>query len=507
MRGLGFAGAIAFALAAMMPAGAQDTITLNVGDNFQNAVDSAPGNTVFIVKAGTHTGQAVVLKDDNQFVGQDGAVMDGEGRIEYAFQGSVANVVIRNLELTNYNPPEQQAVINCNPINDGRSHSSHDWLIEGCEVHHNGGGAISVGDRFVVRDNYVHHQEQIGIVYGGQGSLVEGNEVAFCNWEQAYDPGWEAGGSKWKYVSDFTLRYNYSHDNFGPGFWADFCRENSLIEGNVCVNNSEAGIIHEISWSAKISCNICINNGRNWDPWLWGAGILVSTSADVEIAYNVVAVNSNYGNGIAVVNQHRGSSWYSRNANVHHNEIIHRGNRGRSGVATDTDFDNFWANSNNRFDYNTYHVPDETRNRWQGGTGEVDWKDFQAAGYEEHGAVDDKTGIAVTVCEECRDVLGKNPYLDKVDGQEELVSRSSPPRRVVRHGITVHAGPHGSVCVKTAAVCDRLQLFSSAGRCVIDVDGGGARIVSLPRGTVAPGAYVARARSNGQTIQSGFVIR
>jgi len=183
-----------------MPSIARKTVSLNTAQSLQETIEKAGANTTFLLKAGKYSAINVTPTEGQQFIGENGTVWDGNGQ-QYAIRGSVGNVVIKNIEFTGYNPPQQMGVINSVPRNDGLTHGAHHWTIEDCEFHHNGGAAIAVGNDFIVRNNYIHHQEQIGIVFGGSNSLIEGNEIAF----------WNCRGQRGHVVEDVHPASQYGH--------------------------------------------------------------------------------------------------------------------------------------------------------------------------------------------------------------------------------------------------------------------------------------------------------
>jgi hypothetical protein len=97
-------------------------------------------------------------------------------------------------------------------------------------------------------------------------------------------------------------------------------------------------------------------NGRSFHVWLWGAGILIAASQDVEIAGNTLVENAN---GISLIQQNRGSGsrgpWIVQNVWVHDNHV-----RQYSGVvagaAQDTGDSAIFTSRNNRFDRNSYEI-------------------------------------------------------------------------------------------------------------------------------------------------------
>lgn len=78
-------------------------VLLKVNDNFQRANDSYPAGTVFRVAAGVHLKQRVVNpKRGNQWIGEKGAVLDGENGLSDAFHGRANQITLEGLELRNY---------------------------------------------------------------------------------------------------------------------------------------------------------------------------------------------------------------------------------------------------------------------------------------------------------------------------------------------------------------------------------------------------------------------
>jgi len=161
-----------------------------------------------------------------------------------------------------------------------------------------------------------------------------------------------------------------------------------IVENNITFYNQRNGIYHEISGNAIIRNNIAMFNGLNYDNWLWGSQIIVATSAGSEVYNNTAVVSSNIGNGISVVNQNRGwTDWQSYDNYVHDNTIIYLGESGYSGVVTDYDNSNFWANANNRFDNNTYYVQDDDHHYFMWQDRILTFDQLQDRGQERNGQI------------------------------------------------------------------------------------------------------------------------
>jgi parallel beta-helix repeat protein len=305
----------------------------------------------------------------------------------HAFLGGAANVTIRGLIIEKYAVPAQFGAIH------GYDHSSRalstHWIIDNCEIRLNHGAGIRTGNKMQILKNRIHDNGQIGIVGEGDDILVDGNELAYNNYA-GFSQGWEAGGSKWVKTHNLVVRGNYSHHNKGPGLWTDIYNIHTLYENNTVIENEGVGIFHEISYDAVIRKNTVKGNGKAFDPWLYGAQILISSSRNAEVYNNTVEVAATAGNGIAIIQQDRGTGRYGPCITIgnyiHHNVVTYLGNHGQSGAAADYNPDVMF-NGNNRFDFNTYHAPHLDRSRWVWG-GNKDWVGFRAAGQEAHGAAD-----------------------------------------------------------------------------------------------------------------------
>ena len=253
------------------------------------------------------------------------------------------------------------------------------WVIRNVEVVGSHGAGIRTGDATVLSNVYVHHNGQMGIaVSGGTDVTVEDSEIAFNN-IAGFEWGWEGGGLKATRTDGLVVRNNYSHDNNGPGLWTDIDAENTLYEGNLVVDNTAAGIFHEISGSATIRNNTVTGNGFGKPEWLWGAGILIAASADVEVYGNVVRGNAD---GIAGIQQERGNGpagpHLLRNVQVYGNII--EMSEGQTGVVDDTGSGGVFTDRGIEFSGNTYVALEGRRFAWNGRS--LDREGWLAAGQD-----------------------------------------------------------------------------------------------------------------------------
>jgi hypothetical protein len=83
--------------------GSSGQVKLYPGENFQQANDNFPAGTVFVIANGVHQKQRVHNpKSGNVWLGEKGAIMDGQNSITAAFTGKAVNVSIQGVEIRNY---------------------------------------------------------------------------------------------------------------------------------------------------------------------------------------------------------------------------------------------------------------------------------------------------------------------------------------------------------------------------------------------------------------------
>jgi hypothetical protein len=304
------------------------------------------------------------------------------GTTKVAFAPSAPGVTIAGLIVEKYANPAQSAAIG--GTREAGLGFATDWQVRGNEVRLNHGVGLRVLDRGMAIGNYVQRNGQLGIAANGSGVLVAANEITANNFAK-FNPGWEAGGSKFAFTSGLIARQNLVYDNDGPGLWTDIDNATTEYAHNVIYNNTSMGIFHEISYAANIHDNYVAHNGRDTTAWLYGANILISTSRDAVIANNTIEVNASYGNGIGVIWQNRGAQYSGERNQVHHNSIRYWGNAGRSGVATDVASAQSLFQSNG-FNSNRYYLPAAAVGyRYEWANQQIRFAPLQALGQEASG--------------------------------------------------------------------------------------------------------------------------
>ena len=264
-----------------------------------------------------------------------------------AIQPTADNVTVTGLIVEKYANLAQHGAIHAD--------NTSGWVISNNEVRWNHGVGIRAGSTCSVAMNYVHHNGQMGIAGSGLvDTVIDDNEIAYNN-TAGFDPGWEAGGTKFAETTGLIVRNNFSHHNIGPGLWTDIDNIDTLYDGNTVEDNTQMGIFHEISYACIIRNNIVNRNGAGFSDWIWGAGILVAASPDVEIYGNTLSGNAD---GIGAAQQNRGSGAYGayeiENLYVHDNDVT--SSSGWIGFVQDVGDNTYFSSRNNRFLANTYHL-------------------------------------------------------------------------------------------------------------------------------------------------------
>ncbi len=301
----------------------------------------------------------------------------------YAFEGKGHdNVTIRDLTIEKFATPAQSGALH--------AQSGENWIVDNVISRLNHGAGITTGPGMRVTNSFFNYNGQLGIHGRGDNLLIENVEIAYNNYA-FYNYAWEAGGTKFSETNNLVARNNRVFDNHGAGLWTDIDNINTLYENNYVVNNSSIGIFHEISYAAVIRNNIVEYNNHGG----FGGQIYIATSSDVQAYNNRIVVGDDQGDGIVVLQQDRGNGiygvWESRNNYVHNNTVIFTAQEGWMGTLLYQDnAPNFWRDSTNRFDYNTYSLPGEEEGNhqfWVWGEERHHWEGMRGHGQEANGRI------------------------------------------------------------------------------------------------------------------------
>ena len=356
-------------------------VVIHPGDSIQNAVRVNPPGTAFLIKRGVHRRQVVRPKDGMSFIGEAGAVLDGENSATQAFDAwGTKNVTVRGLRIMRYAPPELNAAI--------EGPGSEGWIVEGNEIDHNANGelrtyGVSIGNNWTVRRNVIHHNGWLGINgYEAEGTLIEGNELYANPPGRLNDTVGEAANMKLFDCGRIVIRGNYVHDSMFHGIWVDTMRPDVTIEHNRVINHGRAGIWYEVSYRGVIRNNHVENAGYDQTQlrgWLRGGGIEVTNSPDVSVLDNTVVNSLNGIIGLQAASYRDGPYGRSelRNLLVQGNTIVMP--QGQSGIAQNIGSNAVFMSWNNRFIGNRFELHQNQKPfAWMGL--DLDERQWQALG-------------------------------------------------------------------------------------------------------------------------------
>jgi hypothetical protein len=342
--------------------------------------------------------------------------------------GPANNVTIQNLTVEEFAVPILKGAI-AGTNGPGSLTTGANWVVQNNEIRLNHGDGVNINFGWQILNNYVHTNGSVGVGGGLSNTtlqsrvLIQGNELAFNNYAHVKTT-YQGGGVKTAGSLGVIFRANYSHDNEGSGFHSDVGTYGDLYDNNISVHNTDQGIEHEISYNGTFRNNQLTGNGYIFPTgthWLYGAGLLSSTSQNDQAYCNTVEVSAQGGNGIDIVGQPRESSAgsiISQNNYFHHNTVVFEGTSGLTGAARDSKTDicciDFFYDGN-RFDYNTYHLPSLTLDSFAWADKYNPFGQFRADGQDAHGSADTNyTGIVPTV------VITSPADMSKVSGIVEV---------------------------------------------------------------------------------------
>jgi len=287
---------------------------------------------------------------DDIYIGSNPAGHNVElSACRYAFYGSATGVKISQLTIEKYASPHEGGAVNA-------SIGTH-WTIEYNDIWLNHSTGIRIGSYMWINHNHVYENGEYGVSGTGSNVVVQSNDIYSNNYA-----GYEyavAGGTKFVNCYNLKIQYNNVHNNHGPGLWTDINNDYVLMEHNDTSHNIVAGIFVEISYHETIRYNYITYDGsdpRGSSLW-WGAGILISSSPDVDVYDNIVKYCMN---GIGGIQSSTGTGTYGpyhlENLSVHNNTIYQVYGTAEGIVKSSVYDDSVYTSWNNHFQNDTYYL-------------------------------------------------------------------------------------------------------------------------------------------------------
>jgi hypothetical protein len=229
------------------------------GKALRRAINRRPQGATICLSGTIRIKAELEPKHRQVFVGP-AALRPTHGRVEQGFDlDKASGVVIRRLNVSGF----ALRAIRC-----GRK-----ALITRSRLHHNGrngiGGGNCAGLR-IVRNEIDHNGDAHHLGSGSSGVKLAGD------------------------ADHTTVIRNYVHHNIGNGLWWDADARDALASRNRIIGNTRKGINYEVSGGPAIfRHNVVRRNNR--EGHRDSAGIMVTSSRDVRIVYNILGRNRNAG--------------------------------------------------------------------------------------------------------------------------------------------------------------------------------------------------------------------
>jgi hypothetical protein len=205
-------------------------------------------------------------------------------------------------------------------------------------------------------------------------SYVETYNGNMCHFGNRVVGTFDEGSDKTLFCDSMWYHHNWFHDNDGPGSWQDTRVEDFLHEQCVVENNFGAGVHHEDNTRGTFRYNYFENNQKDgnqeapfngtatgWPTlggWSYkGGGMWISRSSFCEIHNNHMVGNKHatfYIRGDDVGVHRLDNMW------LHDNLVYHAdGDSAQEYMISYRDSSAYvsLATSNNKYNFNTYHVP------------------------------------------------------------------------------------------------------------------------------------------------------
>lgn len=316
-------------------------------------------NNAILLKAGIHPPQHVLVPSGKRIYAEPGALCDGGGSVPSYFWGYGGATGQQNVSLYGV------VVFNCADLGDheGAIRCGWAWTLTDCEVYNSAIG-INANNACTLSGCHAHHNRRYGVAGVGSSASplddlhIVGGSIHDNNTSR-YDPGVDAGGTKFGHSRRLIIDGVDCYANYGMGIWPDGANLDATVRNCHVHDNWWCGVFLETDAGGKVLNNVIENNmqGRGLNESLWnGAELLFNDTHDFEAAFNIIRARTH---AIGLINSSRGDGagdeygqWGLRNPYIHDN-ILYLPVGGLVGAVGDLGLP-----TGARFEHNEYHAPD-----------------------------------------------------------------------------------------------------------------------------------------------------
>ena len=248
------------------------SVTINTSQNIEQVISEYPNGTTFWLTSGIHyLGSGVYTQiyvpSYDTLVGAPNAIIDGQHVNDYALTGGGKNVTIEYLTIQNFGAP--YASLQAGEVNQG---ASAGWKVLHSTIRDTDGAGVF--DASYNNDSYdcLTQNGQYGFQGAGGSTNItlSHDEISYDGTDNIdggtpYGCGCAGGGKFWS-VSNGTVTYDYVHNNYEVGLWADTDNAGFNISSDYVLNNYGEGIMYEVSYNANIHHDTLIGNENVGGP-------------------------------------------------------------------------------------------------------------------------------------------------------------------------------------------------------------------------------------------------
>ncbi|GAC1700124.1 MAG: hypothetical protein NVS9B4_00930 [Candidatus Acidiferrum sp.] len=310
---------------------------------------------------------------------------------DHLFEQVGSGVTIQKMTIEKFATPHQYGVINASTNATPPVTTMPNWTIQDSVIQLCHGVSVITGDGMKLLRSKFNYMGQLGIGGHGANVVMQSNEIGWNN-RNYVSSQWEAGGTKLVYSTDALIKWNYSHDNHGPGLWTDTGNIRSVYDGNLVINNDSAGIMHEVNDNSTcvIMNNRVVNNGgndQNGTGFPFQCQIYIPSSPGCDIHDNIMDVFGGGENAVALAQYNNVGHPLETNENFHNNTMIFR-NSGVALAGPNGYGDTTQLYATLTWDYNNAHALNVNDSHYQWKSVYQSLAGIQAQGADIHGTMD-----------------------------------------------------------------------------------------------------------------------